>query len=116
MIRSLLKRNKQSNNQPVERIHSGSLGAAIWKNRSERGWRYRVTFSRSETQANGEVGYSRGFYPEDAIDFILLGFEVAEWFIQDERLPKAIRVELEENMKSLFRRDDSVALGNGFAG
>lgn len=116
MIKSLLKRQKRSNNKPVDQVHSGSLSASIWKNRSKRGWHYRVTFSRSEEQKNGEFNYSRGFYPKDAVDFILLGFEVAEWFIQDERLPQSVRNELEESMKCLFVRDGGAALGNGFAG
>ena len=113
MFKALLKRKSKSE-RPVHTVRSGNMNAAIWLNRTPRGWQYRVTTSRLQ-ERKGKASYSRGFYVQDVIDHILMGFELAEFFAADRRLPQPLREELQACLETLFVRDHNAARSNGLA-
>ncbi|ODR99307.1 hypothetical protein AUC68_04750 [Methyloceanibacter methanicus] len=48
------KKSKKSKNQPVEKMRNGSIVATIWKNESEKGAFFSVTFARTYKDADGD--------------------------------------------------------------
>ncbi len=47
--------SKQTKTRPVETLRDGAMKAAIWKNESENGPFFAVTFARTYTNGGGEL-------------------------------------------------------------
>lgn len=52
---------------PVEKLRDGSISATIWRNESERGPFYSVTFDRVYTDANGQAKSANSFSGPDLL-------------------------------------------------
>ena len=53
--------SKKTKQRPVESIRDGAIKAAIWRNESENGAFFSVTFGRTYTDENGKAQSSDGF-------------------------------------------------------
>lgn len=56
-----------SNTQPVDEVRIGAIKAAIWRNPTDNGARFNVTFSRSYKDAQGEWKSSSSFGRDDLL-------------------------------------------------
>ena len=61
-----MPKKKEETNQPVDRVRLGAITAAIWKNDTENGSRYNVTFQRVFKQGDG-WGNSDSFSRDDLL-------------------------------------------------
>ena len=58
---------KQNKPQPVEEVRIGSIKAAIWRNETEKGVRYSVTFEKSYKDSSGKWQSTSSFSESDLL-------------------------------------------------
>ena len=56
-----------SNTKPVDEVRIGAVKAAIWRNESDNGARFNVTFSRSYRDSEGEWKTTHSFRRDDLL-------------------------------------------------
>ena len=64
-----------SNTKPVDEVRIGAVKAAIWRNETDNGSRYNVTFSRSYRDSEGNWKSTSSFGRDD----LLVVAKVADW-------------------------------------
>ena len=56
-----------SNTKPVDEVRIGAVKAAIWRNETDNGSRFNVTFSRSYKDSEGEWKSTHSFRRDDLL-------------------------------------------------
>ncbi len=56
-----------SNTKPVDEVRIGAVKAAIWRNETDNGSRFNVTFSRSYKDSEGEWKNTHSFRRDDLL-------------------------------------------------
>jgi len=83
---------KTTKQRPVETIRDGALKAAIWKNESENGPFFAVTFSRTYKNGNGELHDTDSY---SGAQLLRLARLAEKAYDRTAKLTKAARAETE---------------------
>lgn len=78
----------KSNNQPVHQIRHGSVSASIWRQETEKGPLFNVTFQRSYKDGD-DWKNSASFGRQNLLVVSLIAARAFEWIGSQPRPPKA---------------------------
>lgn len=83
--------------KPIQTFRRGTVDAAIWENRSEKGTFYRVTFSRYYPGPDGKPRNSDSFGLRELASVSLLALQAEAW-VRDAMKASAIAAEVAEEV------------------
>lgn len=85
---------KQTKTRPVETLRDGSIKAAIWKNDSEKGDFFAVTFARTYKDAKGDLQDTESFSGAQLLQLARLAEKAYD---RTAKLVKEARANKEDN-------------------
>ena len=77
-----------TNNQPVHQIRHGAVSASIWRQETEKGAVFNVTFQRSYKDADDAWKHSTNFGRNNLLVLSLIAARAFEWISNQPRQAK----------------------------